>query len=469
MKNRARLRRISIPQLLLLGLLSCLSARPSADSTAGWSALPDILGNIKVPRFPDKEFDITKFGAVGDGVRNCADAFAKAIASCSEAGGGRVLVPEGIYLTGPIKLASNVLLYVSKGATVRFSVNPHDYMPLVETRWEGVECMNFSALIYAFDAVNVGLAGEGVLDGQGSLWWPWKGMERYGWKAGMPEQSKDRDSLFAMAEAGVPVKSRIFGEGHYLRPNFVQFNQCRNVLIEGVTFRNSPMWFLHPVRSSNVTIHRVSVEGLGPNDDGCDPESCNGVLVDSCTFNTGDDCVVLKSGRNADGRRVNIPCENVVVRGCTMKDGHGGVVLGSEVTGGIRNVYVEDCTMDSPHLERALRFKTNAARGGVIENFFARRIRVGEVTEAVVSIDFTYEEGDRGEYTPVVRNLCISEVDCQKAKYAFWIKAFPNSPVKGLVVSDCDLRGIREKSIMEHVEGAVFRSVRVNGTLMKGE
>src|SRR5205823_3301880 len=182
----------------------------------------------------------------------------------------------------------------------------------------------------------------------------------------------------------------------YLRPNFIQPYRCRNVLIEGVTIVRSPMWEINPTLCTNVTVRGVTINSHGPNNDGCDPDSCRDVLIEGCTFDTGDDCIAIKSGRNADGRRLHVPSENIIVRGCRMKDGHGGVTVGSEISGHVRNVFAENCRMDSPNLETALRIKNNAARGGLLENFYFRNLTIGQVIHAVVTIDFNYEEGARG-------------------------------------------------------------------------
>ncbi len=234
--------------------------------------------------------------------------------------------------------------------------------------------------------------------------------------------------LLQLAEQGVPVAERRFGDGHFLRPNFIQPYRCTNVLIEGVTIVNSPMWEIHPVLSTNVTIRGVTIVSHGPNNDGCDPESCRDVLIEGCTFDTGDDCIAIKSGRNADGRRVNVPVENVIVRDCVMKDGHGGVTIGSEITGGARNIFAERCRMDSPRLDRVLRFKNNAMRGGTIEHVYMRDVTVGEVAESVVNADFYYEEGEAGGFTPVLRDVEVRSVTSRKSKYAFYLRGFARAP-----------------------------------------
>lgn len=455
-------------ELFLFGLLIlfsfnfvCHTAIPPQDE---WVRLEEIRNRIIPPVFPDKEFDVTKYGAVPDGKTDCTEAFKQAVLDCNRAGGGRVVVPEGTFLTGPVYLKSNVNLFISKGAVIKFSTEKEKYLPVVFTRWEGVECMNYSPLIYAFGEENIAVTGEGVLDGQGSNenWWSWKGNKESGWVKDMPRQKEGRDLLFQMGEKGIPPEERIFGEGFYLRPNFVQPYKCKNVLIDGVTFKNSPMWFLNPVLCENVTVQNLTIDGLGPNNDGCNPESSKDVLIKNCYFNTGDDCIAIKSGRNNDGRRINIPSENIIIENCTMKEGHGGVVIGSEISGGVRNVFAQNCRMNSPNLERALRIKTNSVRGGVIENIFMRNIEVGEVSEAVIKIDFLYEEGDGGAFTPVVRNVRVKNLVSEKSEFAIWIKAYQRSPVEGLSLENCVFSNVAKPNVMENVGEYNFKTVLIN-------
>ena len=429
--------------------------------TAGWQAMPSVLQRIVPPSFPDKTFDIIDFGAKGDGTKDCTAAIEKAIAACSASGGGRVIIPTGTFLTGAIRLRSHVHLYVSRGAVIRFSTDPKKYLPLVYARWEGTECMNYSPLIYAFEQEDIAVTGEGILDGQGSNehWWSWKGKKETGWRDSMPNQSAARTRLIEMAEKNIPVAERIFGEGAYLRPNLFEPYRCKNVLLQGVTLRNSPMWFINPVLCKNVSIIGVTIDGLGPNNDGCDPESCTDVLIENCVFNNGDDCIAIKSGRNADGRRINIPCENIVIRGCTMKNGHGGVVIGSEVSGGVRNIFAENNVMDSPDIDRVLRIKTNAMRGGMIENVFLRNINAGQVTDAILKIDFFYEEGDSGNFVPTVRNIDVRNVNSKKSRFGIWICAFGRSPAENIHIEDCVFENVAEANVIENVKNLTLINV----------
>ncbi len=433
-----------------------------------WDRLPAVLARIVPPRFPDRDFDVTRYGAVGNGTADCTAAFAQAIGACNAAGGGRVVVPAGRFLTGAVHLKSNVNLHVSEGATVLFSTDPKAYLPAVFTRFEGTELMGYSPFVYAFEQENVAVTGAGTLDGQAGVdnWWTWKGNKEFAWKTGMPNYNAARQKLLAQAEAGAPVAERVYAEGSYIRPMFIQPYRCRNVLIEGVTIKRSPMWEIHPVLCSNVTVRGVTIETLGPNNDGCDPESCRDVLIEKCTFNTGDDCIAIKSGRNADGRRLHAPSEYIVVRGCQMKDGHGGVTIGSEISGDTRWVFAEDNVMDSPRLDRALRLKNNFARGGTLEHIYMRNCTVGEVGESVLSVDFTYEEGNKGTFTPVVRDVEVRNVTSRKSQYGLYLRGYPNAPITGVRVVDCTFENVAKGNLLENVAQVRFDNLKVNGAVV---
>lgn len=450
--------------ILASGLHPSGFAAATGPHDVDWVPAEQILQRIYAPVFPDRVFDIRDYEAVADGKTDNTEAIREAIEECSASGGGRVLVPAGLYATGAIHLKSNVDLHVSEGATLLFSTNPHDYLPVVFTRWEGVECMSYSSFIYAFEQENIAVTGTGTLDGQASNenWWPWNGRDVYGWKEGTPNQRAARDRLLSMGENGIPVSERIMGNESYLRPNFIQPYRCKNVLIEGITIRNSPMWEVHPVLCTNVTVSGLTIVSHGPNNDGCNPESCKDVLIEDCLFDTGDDCIAIKSGRNNDGRRLNTPSENIVIRNCSMKDGHGGVVIGSEVAGGCRNVYVEDCSMSSPNLDRALRIKTNSVRGGLIENIYLRNIEVGEVKDAVFKVNFEYEEGDVGEFTPIVRNVLIRNLRSGSCLYPLSIQGYERSPIRNIRLVDCDFTGAEKPSVLNHVAELTLENVSIN-------
>ena len=449
--------------------LSAVSGRALAwQNATGWDLVPDILARITPPAFPDRAFDITTFGARDSGAADATDAIRRAVSACAAAGGGRVVVPAGRFVTGPIHLASRVNLHLEDDATLAFVTDPKAYLPLVLTRFEGMELWNYSPLIYAIDATNVAITGRGTLDGQADFdhWWPWKGA----WKdvparPGQPTQIPARLRLAEMVEAGVPVSERVFGEGAHLRSSFIQPYRCQHVLVDGVTIVNSPMWEIHPVLCRNVTVRDVTVRTHGPNNDGCNPESSSDVLIERCAFDTGDDCIALKSGRNAEGRRLATPIENVVIRDCEMRDGHGGVVVGSEASGGARNIFAERCRMDSPRLDRALRFKTNSVRGGVIEHVYMRDVTVGQVAEAVVTADFFYEEGDSGRFPPTLRDVELRNVTSRKSRYGLLLRGYAHSPITGVRVVDCRFDGVAEGDRLEAVRDLAFVNTRVNGEI----
>jgi polygalacturonase len=457
-----------------LSTLACrgaatIGAQPPASRARGWDLVPEILARIVPPTFPSRDFDITTYGAQPGGIANCTESIRRAIRACASAGGGRVVVPAGRFLTGPVDLESNVNLHVARGATLAFSRDSTHYLPAVLTRFESTELINYSPFIYALDQQNIAITGDGTLDGQADAahWWPWKGSADFGWKPGMPNYSASRQRLLAMAEQGVPVAQRTFGEGDYLRPNFIQPYRCKNVLIEGVSIVGSPMWEINPVLCQNVIVRGVKIDTHGPNNDGCDPDSCRDVLIDRCVFNTGDDCIAIKSGRNGDGRRVNVPSENIIVRNCEMKDGHGGVTVGSEISGGCWNVFAYDCRMDSPLLDRALRLKNNAMRGGLLHDIYMRDVTVGQVADSVLSIDFFYEEGDKGPFTPVARDIEVRHVTSRKSMYGVYLRGFANAPIENVHVIDCTFDNVAKGNVTDHVRGLDWSGTKINGTAAK--
>ena len=416
-----------------------------------WKMVPEILARIVPPKFPARDFVITKYGAKPDGKTDCTAAIAKAIAACAKKGGGHVVIPAGEFLTGPIHLLSNVNLHLAAtNSVLKFSTDPKKYLPAVFTRFEGMECYNYSPLIYAFGQKNVAVTGPGTLDGQAeeSNWLAWKGQK----SVTNGTQRVARKRLDDMNNSGVPVSQRVFGEGDFLRPSFVQFFYCQNVLIEGVRIRRSPMWEIHPILCTNVIVRGLDIRTHGANNDGCDPESCKDVLIEGCLFDTGDDCIAIKSGRNNDGRRVGVASENIIIRNCTMAEGHGGVTIGSEISGGCRNVFVENCTMDSPNLDRVLRFKSNAVRGGVVENIFMRNVTVGQVADAALHIDFLYEEGTNGIHKPVVRNVVMENVTVQKTPRAVVAVSFPGAEISNVRVYNSTFKGITKPDRLVEAE-----------------
>ena len=441
----------------------------SRMAMAGWDDVPAILARIRPPVFPNRDFDITKYGAVGDGIKDCSKAIQEAITACSRAGGGRVLVPAGDFLTGAIHLRSRVNLHLSAGATLRFSTNPRLYLPAVYTRWEGVECMNYSPFIYAFDQKDVSVTGAGTLDGQANAenWWWWNGNPSYGGSREKPNQMAARGRLFKMGDTDVPVKERMIGDGGHLRPNFIQFYRCQNVLIDGVTVKNSPMWQIHPVLCTNVTVRGVTMASHGPNNDGCNPESSCDVLIENCFFDTGDDCIAIKSGRNRDGRRVGVSSENIIIRNCRMKNGHGGVTIGSEASGGVRNVRIEHCQFT--HAKTfAVYIKSNTGRGAFIEDISASDLDVATAPGGFLRVNLLSSgikdpepvPGDEG--IPSAKNFSFTGVKVNCGPLVEAASISPVKPVNGFSI--VNVSGTCKKAIaLANLTNAVLRDIHVTG------
>lgn len=465
---RKKIQSFALSLLTVLFVCSCATNKATVwtSSSQPWAEMEKLRQHITAPVIKRKDFMLTDFGAVGDGTTKNTDAFRKAIEACNKSGGGRVVVPTGTYLTGAIYLKSNVELHLVDSARILFSRNPEDY-PIVFTRWEGMECMNYSSLIYAYGEENIAVTGNGVLDGNADNehWWNWNGSPRYGWKPGMPKQTPARDSLHVLMHKETDPKTRVFGKGFYLRPNLFQPYKCRNVLISDVKVLNSPMWNLNPVLCENVTVERVKVIAHGPNTDGCDPESCKNVLIKDCYFDTGDDCIAIKSGRDEDGRRIGKPAENHIIEGCEMRDGHGGVVIGSEIAGGARNIYAINCKMDSRNLDRVLRIKTSSSRGGTIENVFMKDVKVGTYKESAVRFNMFYEKP--GNFIPTIRNIWVENLTVEEGgKYGLLSAAYRVSPVQNVRFVNVDIRGVEIPMKVDYIKNLQFENVRINGQLV---
>ena len=460
----------------------CLLAPALAHAQQWDEALyKQIEQSIRVPQFPDQTYLITKYGAKTDATAaQNQKAIQKTIDLCSKKGGGKVVVPAGSkFLTGAIQLKSGVNLEVQEGAVLEFAFEPELY-PIVETSWEGLECFNISPCVYAFKAKDIAITGKGTIDGGGSrdTWWPWVGNARFGYKGEGPAQNKGgRARLLKNGEDGIPMYNekgerspeRVFGPQDGMRPQLVNFNKCEGILLEDITLLRSPFWVIHPLHSTDITVRRVKMINDGPNGDGCDPECCNRVLIEDCFFNTGDDCIAIKSGRNRDGRERNMPSQNIIIRNCEMKNGHGGVVIGSEISGGCKNVFAHDCVMDSPELERVLRIKTNSCRGGIIENINMKDVKVGVCKESILKINLDYEHNEvccRGYY-PTVRNVYMENVTSEKSKYGVQIIGLEEDTyVYDIFVKNCKFNGVQSGNFSSgKTRNVKFENLFVNGSL----
>lgn len=452
--------------------LFCLSGcETKSDMDKAFEEAARIEASMTQVSFPDADFVITDFGAkANDSSFLNHDAINAAIDACNQAGGGRVVVPAGQWLCGPITLKSNVNLHLEEGAVLLFSTDSSLYLPQVVTRWEGVDCYNSHPLIYANEQENIALTGKGVIDGQGmNGWWQLCGSPRYGWQPGMRGQNMGgRAKLLRYAEDKVDLEERIMTPEDALRVQSVNFRLCKTILIEDVTLLNSPFWVIHPLLCEDLIVRGVKVYNRGPNGDGCDPESCKNVIIENCQFDTGDDCIAIKSGRNNDGRKWGRPSENIIVRHCKMINGHGGVVVGSEISGGYRNLFVEDCDMDSPELERVIRIKTNTCRGGLIENIFVRNVRVGQCREAVLKINLKYEsrEDCARDFPPTVRNVYMENVTCQKSRYGVLIEGLDDMDnVYNIHLADCFFDGVENGNKINGAKDIFMNNLHINGEI----
>ena len=444
----------------------------------GWNEVEyrAIERSIEQPKIAKRTVVITKFGAktTASAAQN-QQAIHRAIAYLAKQGGGKVVVPAGKWQTGALRLASGIELVVSKDALLQFVFDRSLY-PLVKTSWEGMMCWNYSPCIYSYGADDVVVSGEGTIDGGGSneTWWPMCGKQVFGYVKGVTKEAQvsgSRRRLQQLAEDDVPWDERRFGLGQGLRPQLINFVKGNRVRVSGVTLLHSPFWVIHPLLCKNVIVDGVKIWNEGPNGDGCDPEACENVLIQNTHFHTGDDCIAIKSGRNNDGRMWNKPSRNIIIRNCVMEDGHGGIVIGSEISGGCKNVYAEDCTMDSPHLDRVLRIKTNNCRGGRIENINMRRVKVGQCKEAVVKINLDYEPEEpcyRG-FEPEVRDVNIEDVTCRKSAYGVLIVGRDSvENVSDIRLKDCVFNGIGRENvrITGKTRNVKFDNVMMNGSLV---
>ena len=425
-----------------------------------WDQVPGILARIVPPTFPDVTFDVTRYGAKGDGKTKNTEAFRAAIEACGKAGGGRVLVPAGTFLTGALTLLSNVNLEIAKGGTLRFSTDAKDY-PLTYTRWQGIECMNFSPFIYARGQRNVAITGAGVIDGQAANG-PWFDYD--------DKREPDWERLQQMAVDNVPITSRTFGAGHFLKPNMIQLYECENVLVDGLELRNPAMWTIHPVLSTNVTVSNVKVYSRGAMVDGCDPESCRDVHITRCQFDTGDDGIAIKSGRDTDGRRVGVPSENIVIDNCTHLGRWGALTVGSEMSGGVRNVFFQDCTIKKGPTYSAfhvLYVKTNKRRGGTVDGIHARRIKATSVQREAVNVTENYSLTGPGFgpiVNPAVRNLTVEDMTVDGATYALSLDGLKDSKITGVSVTNSTFTNIKNATPkVTNADKPKYTNVKING------
>lgn len=450
-----------------------------------YEALPFDMPVVQRPSFPDYQVDIRDFGAKADGETLNTEAINNAIKAVSEKGGGKVVIPEGLWLTGPVVLQNNVNLHVEKNALVLFSGDA-DLYPLVRTSFEGLDMLRCQSPISAMNAENIAITGHGVLDGSGDSWRPvkrnkmtdgqWKSLLKSG---GVVDESgkvwyPNEGALKASILTGSKEKREISdseweGMKRWLRPVLLSIVKSKRVLLEGVTFRNSPSWCLHPLSCEDLTLNGVKVFNpwYSQNGDALDVESCKNVVVTNSLFDAGDDAICIKSGKNADGRRRGEPCENVLVKNNTVLHGHGGFVVGSEMSGGVRNVYVADCTFIGTDV--GLRFKSTHGRGGVVENVYVDNINMINIPGDALIADLYYAVKDAPgapvpavtEETPSFKNIHISNISCKGAGRAMFLNGLPEMPIENFSVRNMRITDAQKGAFINKVAGVTLENIEI--------
>lgn len=412
---------------------------------------PFSMPEIARPIFPDRECVLTDFGAVSGGKISNTESFKKAIESCASAGGGRVVVPKGLWLTGAIHLKSGIDMHLEKGARVIFSNDLKEYLPAVFSRFEGIELYNYSPFIYANNCENVAITGVGELDGNGKMWQDWNKI-----------QEPSLQKLEKMADEGVPVAKRNFAVPEdALQPSFIQFVGCRGILLEGIKILASPSWTIHPIYSENIIVRDVEVYTDARNTDGIAIDSSRNVIVQDSLFRAGDDAIVIKSGKDRDGLRVGRLSENIVIHDCTVEDGHGGIAIGSEMSGDVRNVFAYN--MNIVRSDFALRMKSMRGRGGAIEKIFFEDIRVKKSIFEAIQIDMSYGTPLRKDDTsrsPLFRDISFKNITVEWAKSPYFLQGLPESPIRNLLFENVSVSSIRNGKAVE-VEGESYKNVTV--------
>ncbi|MCL3779298.1 glycoside hydrolase family 28 protein [Prolixibacteraceae bacterium JC049] len=385
-----------------------------------------------IPQFKNNDYVITDFGAKPEAEYNNQKHIQSAIDQCNKAGGGKVIVPAGTWLTGFLDMKSNVNLHLKAGATLLFSNKIEDYMVPTFTRWEGFECMNYHPLIYARNCQNIAISGKGKINGNGSAWWFMK-----------KKQHMTLPTLYQQILDGVtPEKRNLLAYEHQsmLRPALIQFVGCKNILLKDFEVTSGPMWTVHMVYGENVIAQNIRVVTKGANNDGIIPDSCNKVLIDNCYFSTGDDCIVIKSGLNEDGWRVGKPSQHIVIKNCNTNHGHGGVVIGSEMSGGVNHVYAHDCNFSNT--DRGLRIKSRIGRGGVIENLWFENITMNNIKNEAIKLNMHYGASSitpKSDKKPVFRNFYFKNIYSENSKHALHAKGISDQLIANMSFENMQL------------------------------
>lgn len=389
----------------------------------GFYNVPFEMEELVPPLFPERIL-IADSIETGKGIQEAID-------QCSNLGGGSVVVPCGKWFSnGPIHMRSNIRLVLEEGAVIEFSKEFSAYLPVVFTRWEGMECYNYSPFVYAKDCENIAVVGKGKLIGNGQAWWHWKKL-----------QANAAEELCHSESRNIPVSQRIYGnERAALRPSFVQFVNCKNVHLQGITIEDGPQWTVHPVYCENLLVQELTIITNGHNTDGLNPDSCKNVLIENCTFLTGDDCIAINSGMNEDGWRVGKPCENIIIRNCKMDGGHGAIVIGSGMSGGVKNVFATNNIVNGGM--RGVRIKSMRGRGGYVENIWIENMEINNTSHEAIQISMFYDTTtvEPASDTPAeFSHIYLKNITGENKEAVVEIKGLPERNIKDITLENVSL------------------------------
>jgi len=434
-----------------LVLLAACQNRGIQTPEDPWSKTDEIISQIRLPEIPERTLFLSDFGGIGDGITDNKSAFDSIIAFCTEQGGGKIVVDSGIYrVEGPVHLSSNINLHLEEGSKLVFGSDPESYLPMVLTSWEGTRCYNYSPFIYAIEADNVAITGKGEIDGESSD-------SFHHWKA---IQDPDKQLLRKMNNEAIPVKERLFGEGHYLRPHLVQFYECENILVEGVKISDPPFWCLHFVFSKNITVRKLTYEAFNYNSDGIDPESSENVLIEDIIFNNRDDNIAIKAGRDLEARTLGRPSRNIVIRNCEFR-GHNAIAIGSEMSGSVYDVYVEDCSF-AGKVMYGFYLKGNRDRGGSVHDIYGRNIEFDSTRSSII-IDSNYKN-EGSCCPPLFKNVRIENIRSTHASdHGIYLKGFEEMHLDSIYIGDIEIKSARIPVEVSHTDNLVMDRVTING------
>lgn len=412
-----------------------------------------ILKTITGAKMPEAKVSLLDFGAKGDGKKDCLSAFKKALQQSKKKGGLRIVVPSGTYyIKGSIHLVSNTCIELQEGAVLKFDPDPKKYLPMVKTSWEGTFMQNYSPFIYGYGLENVSITGKGTIDGNAaSTFATWRN-----------SQKKAQQLSREMNHKETPVEQRNFGEGSWLRPQLIQLYNCKNITLSDFFITNSPFWCVHLLKSENIICRGLRYDAKLVNNDGIDPECTRNLLIEDIHFNNGDDNVAIKSGRDNDGWKMGNPSENIIIRNCHFKGLHA-VVIGSEMSGGVRNVFVENCDY-AGYCKRGLYVKTNPNRGGFVENIYVKNCVFDEVEDLLYVTSMYAGEGMDDNHFTTVKNIYVENMRCRKARAAaIVLQGTAAKPISNVVLKNIDVAEVKNALSMDNTEGVYFSDCHLGG------